>query len=86
MFNGAWPENCRGRTGLDPYFDLVGYTLDVKPVPPEWREAGKTRVMTEAFRTATNGVPENVFYPPLAINIVLFAVTTSYPSSVSSSE
>jgi choline dehydrogenase-like flavoprotein len=63
----AWPADCRGRTGLDPYFDLVGHMLDVNPVPAEWRQAGKTGVMAEAFRTATNGVPDNVFFPPLAI-------------------
>jgi choline dehydrogenase-like flavoprotein len=67
VFDEGWPVDCRGRSGLDPYFELVAYTLDVKPVPEVWRGSGKTKVMADAFRAATNGAPENVFFPPLAI-------------------
>jgi choline dehydrogenase-like flavoprotein len=83
VFNTSWPKDCQGRNDIDPYFDLVGYMLDIRPVPKEWREQdGKVRVMYEAFRNTARGVakggsappptparPEdrNVFFPPLAI-------------------
>jgi choline dehydrogenase-like flavoprotein len=83
VFQEGWPDDCRGtslsllppmppkeyapKRGLDEFYDLVGYTLDVKPVPDEWRKGGKTLAMANAFRDATNGTPQNVFHPPLAI-------------------
>ncbi len=83
VFNADWPSDCHRRTGLDRFFDLVGYMLDIRPVPKGWRtQNGKIRVMYEAFRNTARGVapgssppraapaqPQdvNVFFPPLAI-------------------
>jgi choline dehydrogenase-like flavoprotein len=66
----AWPIDCQEtglglNAGLGSFFNLVGYTLDVEPVPLAWRNSGKTAVMAHAFAEAT--VDENVFFPPLAI-------------------
>jgi len=82
VFDDAWPDDCKGRTGIDRYYDLVGHMLDIAPVPEAWRGIGKVKVMWEAFRDTARGVPRdarapdpaprrcedgNVFFPPLAI-------------------
>jgi choline dehydrogenase-like flavoprotein len=82
VFNGGWPDDCTGRDGLDRFYDLAGYMLEIAPVPEPWRGIGKVRVMADAFRDTARGVgsgarhpdpprecPEdrNVFFPPLAI-------------------
>jgi choline dehydrogenase-like flavoprotein len=82
VFKTGWPDDCRNREGIDRFYDLAGYMLDIAPVPKEWRDIGKVKVMSEAFRDTARGVrregghpdpaphrPEdvNVFFPPLAI-------------------
>ena len=83
VFKEGWPESFSGNRGaLEDYYDLVGSMLDIRPVPQPWRESGKIKVMSEAFRDAARGTPRgqprppaqpprpedhNVFFPPLAI-------------------
>jgi choline dehydrogenase-like flavoprotein len=56
-----WPEKYRGRTALDPYYDLAAYMLDVKPMP-------KAFPKTAQLRRAGEALGRRVFDPPLAIN------------------
>jgi choline dehydrogenase-like flavoprotein len=65
VFKEGWPEDCKDRHRLDRYYDLVGCMLAITPVPEEWREIGKVKVMAKAFRDT--GEAANVFFPPLAI-------------------
>jgi len=82
VFDDVWPRDCAGREGLDRYYDLAGYMLDIAPIPKPWRGIGKVKVVSEAFRDTARGIrrdathpdpapecPEdgNVFFPPLAI-------------------
>jgi choline dehydrogenase-like flavoprotein len=68
VFDEEWPHDCRSRKAIDKYYDLVGYMLDITPVPEAWRKVGKVKVMADAFRDTAGGVGDgNVFFPPLAI-------------------
>ncbi|MGH3912896.1 MAG: GMC oxidoreductase [Pseudonocardiaceae bacterium] len=66
-FDHGWPQEY-SRTVLDPYYDLVAYMLDVKPIrsdqplglPP------RTRQMREVARKLGRG--DQFFFPNLALN------------------
>ncbi len=66
IFDAAWPERDRNRVGLDEYFDLAAYMLDVSPVDAHPRFHGEI-VKSAQMRGAARSLGRSVFYPPLAI-------------------
>lgn len=66
-FDDAWPASY-SRAELDPYFDLVSYMLDVRPVGPDpatGRLPPKTRFMEQAAERL--GQPDGFCHPNLAV-------------------
>jgi cholesterol oxidase len=66
-FGDGWPTGY-SRATLDPYYDLVGYMLDVQPVqanPATGEVPSKTRLMEEA--AARLGRSAQFFRPNLAV-------------------
>ncbi|MGK3985875.1 GMC family oxidoreductase [Sorangium sp. So ce136] len=66
VFANGWPEGY-SREALDPYFDLVAYMLDIRPITDSPRGIPpKTRHLSEAV--VKLGRKDQLFYPPLAID------------------
>jgi cholesterol oxidase len=67
VFDEGWPSGYT-RAGLDPYYDLVGYMLDIAPVRenPETGELPPKTRLTEAA-AARLGRREQTFRPNLAV-------------------
>lgn len=66
-FDAGWPAGY-SRAALDPYYDLVGYMLDVKPISPEQPLGLPPRTQLHARAAAAMGRKEQFFLPNLAID------------------
>jgi cholesterol oxidase len=67
VFDRFWPQPY-SRAALEPYYDLVGHMLDVRPVPVDPRTGQlppKTRLMAQAARQL--GHSDGFFHPNLAV-------------------
>ncbi|MGH4027021.1 MAG: GMC oxidoreductase, partial [Pseudonocardiaceae bacterium] len=67
LFDSGWPDGY-SRTTLDPYYDLVAYMLDVRPIGPD-QPLGlppKTRQMLGVAQRLRR--TDQLFLPNLAIN------------------
>jgi len=67
MFDRSWPKPY-SRAALDPYYDLVSYMLDVRPVAPDPQTGTlppKTRFM--AHTADRIGATDAFFHPNLAV-------------------
>jgi cholesterol oxidase len=67
VFDKAWPRPYSRET-LDPYYDLVSYMLDIRPVPRDPRTGElppKTRFMARAAESL--GQSDGFFHPNLAV-------------------
>ncbi len=67
VFDEAWPQPY-SRATLDPYYDLVSYMLDVRPVTADPRTGElppKTRFMARA--AGALGASDGFFHPNLAV-------------------
>lgn len=65
VFANQWPEGY-SREALDPYYDLVAYMLDVRPITESHRAPPtKTKVMRDVAVKLGRGA--HFIYPPLAI-------------------
>jgi cholesterol oxidase len=66
-FGASWPRGL-GREALDPYYDLVAYMLDIKPITAEVPERipPKTKLMSDVAGRLDRSA--QFFYPNLAIN------------------
>jgi choline dehydrogenase-like flavoprotein len=66
VFDERWPATLRGRTALDPFFDLAASMLEVAPVtehPAFHAEIAKGSQLANAARR----LGRDVFHPPLAL-------------------
>lgn len=67
LFDSGWPDGY-SRTTLDPYYDLVAYMLDVRPIGPDQPLGlpAKTGQMHDVARRL--GRSDQLFLPNLAVN------------------
>jgi cholesterol oxidase len=66
VFARAWPEGY-SREALDPYYDLVGYMLDVKPITDGKVIPTKTLLMKKVAEKL--GRSEQLCYPNIAVDL-----------------
>lgn len=68
VFDEEWPVVFRGRTALDPFFDLAAFMLNVSPVTEHdgLSSLPKARALESAARAL--GRADGFFHPPLAVN------------------
>jgi cholesterol oxidase len=67
VFESGWPK-VYNRALLDPYYDLVGYMLDIKPIPTNdpTKIPNKTALMEKV--ASDLGRKDQFFHPNLAVN------------------
>ncbi|MSP62602.1 MAG: FAD-dependent oxidoreductase [Myxococcales bacterium] len=65
VFEGGWPAGY-SRAALDPYYDLVAYMLDLRPITSAPRMPQKTARMRDAVIQI--GREKQLFHPPLAVD------------------
>jgi cholesterol oxidase len=53
LFNEGWPQGFT-RQALDPYYDLVGHILDVRPIEPD-RATGELPPRRDCRAAAVSG-------------------------------
>ncbi len=67
VFSSGWPAGY-SRDELDPYYDLVGYMLDIAPITTRPNDLPpKTRLMASAFERL--GRSKQFYYPNLAVDL-----------------
>jgi choline dehydrogenase-like flavoprotein len=69
IFEDGWPEDYR-RELLDPYYDLVAYMLDVKPMPAHLNVPKRDQLRRVASRLGDDAGNPRLWHfdPPLAVN------------------
>ena len=67
VFDDRWPAPYRGRTALEPFFDLAATMLEVKPATRHPRFATFTKSHTLRTVAGELGRDSQFFHPPLAV-------------------
>jgi cholesterol oxidase len=67
LFASGWPEGYR-RATLDPYYDLVAYMLDVKPIAATQPRGLPPKTLRMAAAAAAMGREGQLFHPNLAVD------------------
>src|SRR4029077_6066791 len=67
VFEGGWPAGY-DRASLDPYYDLVGYMLDVTPISSAQPLGLPARTLAFRQAAASLGREAQFFLPNLAVD------------------
>lgn len=68
VFDEEWPLAFRGRTALDPFFDLAAFMLNVSPVTEHATLSSLPKAKSLERAAHALGRSDGFFHPPLAIN------------------